>query len=585
MNGPTAARSKGEIEMSKRKTIVLKFGSSVLRSEADLPSAVHEIYRHWREGKQVIAVVSAFGDTTDQLTQRAERLCVQPDHSTLAALLATGETASSALLGVALNRTGIPSRLLDPVQAGLRTVGGKLEADPVAVDTARLHAESKRAVVVLPGFVGRAEQGDTTLLGRGGSDFSAVFLAHHLRADCILLKDVDGLYTSDPASQTVRAARFEQASYDTALRLGGTVVQHRAVRFASANKLRFTITKIGCAAFTEIGSFVDRIDTSGTSMEPVRVALLGCGTIGGGVFERLTALPELFTVIGVGTRSTNCARTAGVSDSLVTSDLEALVAKPCDVVVELIGGTTRAADLTERALRRGREVVTANKALMAHAGPELEELAAERGVTLRYSAAVGGVLPALETIRRVRANGPVRGFSGVLNGTTNFVLDRLAQGDDMGVAVRDAQEHGYAEADPHADLDGLDAAQKLILLTRAAFDFNLPMNAVPRRGLEGLNPRILRNVHEQGKIVRLIADCQRIAGRIKANVRPVELPLDHPFAQVSGVENKLIVESEVGDPISVSGKGAGRWPTTEAVMADLFDLRCSQTDEALEACA
>ena len=111
MNGPTAARSKGEFEMSKRKTIVLKFGSSVLRSEADLPTAVHEIYRHWREGKQVIAVVSAFGDTTDQLTQRAMRLCGQPDHSTLAALLATGETASSALLGVALNRSGIPSRL------------------------------------------------------------------------------------------------------------------------------------------------------------------------------------------------------------------------------------------------------------------------------------------------------------------------------------------------------------------------------------------------------------------------------------------------------------------------------------------
>src|SRR4029453_11593803 len=126
MNGPTAARSKGEFEMSKRKSIVLKFGSSVLRSEADLPSAVHEIYRHWREGKQVIAVVSAFGDTTDQLMRRAERLCAKPDRSALATLLATGEAASSALLGLALNRCGIPCRVLDPVQAGLRTVGSKL---------------------------------------------------------------------------------------------------------------------------------------------------------------------------------------------------------------------------------------------------------------------------------------------------------------------------------------------------------------------------------------------------------------------------------------------------------------------------
>jgi homoserine dehydrogenase len=571
--------------MTSRKSIVLKFGSSVLRSEADLPNAVHEIYRHWREGVQVIAVVSAFGDTTDQLTRLAEKLCVEPDRSALAALLATGEAASSALLGVALSRSGIPSCVLDPVQAGLRTVGSKLESDLVAVDAARLQAESKRAVVVLPGFVGRGEQGDTTLLGRGGSDFSALFLAHHLRADCILLKDVDGLYTSDPACRTVRAARFKQASYETALRVGGSVVQHKAIRFASANKLRFTITRIGSADFTEIGSFVDRIDTTGTSIEPVRIALLGCGTVGGGVFERLAALPQLFTVIGVGTRSINRARASGVPDSLVTSELEALVEKPCDVVVELIGGTKRAAELTERALSRGREVVSANKALMAHAGPELEELAAKHGVTLRYSAAVGAVMPALETIRRVRASGCVRGFSGVLNGTTNFVLDRMAQGDAMCVAVRAAQEHGYAEANPHADLDGIDAAEKLILLARAAFDINLPINAVARQGLEGLNPATLRNVQEQGKSVRLITECRRIAGQIEANVRPVELPLNHPLAQVRGVENKLIVESEVGEPVIVSGKGAGRWPTTEAVIADLFDLKCSQTEEALEACA
>ena len=215
--------------MNSKNIIVLKFGSSVLRSEAYLPNAVHEIYRHWREGAQVIAVVSAFGDTTDQLTRRAETLCAEPDRSALATLLATGEAASSALLGLALNRSGISSRVLDPMQAGLRTMGSKLDADPIAVDAARLLAESRRAVVVLPGFVGRGEQGDTTLLGRGGSDFSALFLAHHLRANCILIKDVEGLYTSDPAGQTVRGSRFEQASYETALRLGGSVVQHKAV--------------------------------------------------------------------------------------------------------------------------------------------------------------------------------------------------------------------------------------------------------------------------------------------------------------------------------------------------------------------
>ena len=572
----------------RNKITVLKFGSSVLRSEADLPSAVHEIYCHWRAGAQVIAVVSALGDTTDQLMRRAESWCQQPDRSALAALLATGESASSALLGLALNRSGIPSRVLDPVQAGLRTAGSKLDADPIAVDAARLLAESRRAVVVLPGFVGRDERGDTTLLGRGGSDFSALFLAHHLRGNCILLKDVAGLYTSDPACLTVRGLRFKQASYEAAMRLGGSVVQQKAVRFASANKLRFTITKIGATASTEIGPFADRLDISGTSLETIRVALLGCGTVGGGVFQRLMALPELFTVTGVGTRTPNRARAAGVPHHLITSDLEALIDKRCDLVIELIGGIKRAAELTERALRLGRDVVSANKALLARGGHDLEALAADNGTKLRYSAAVGGVLPALETIRRARASGPLRGFSGVLNGTTNFVLDRMVAGESMSAAVQAAQEQGYAEAHPQTDLEGIDAAEKIILLARAAFDVNLPLQAIARKGLEGLNSKILRTAQEQGKAVRLVAECRRSSQRVEASVKPVELPLSHPLAQVNGAENRLLIQPEVGEPWVVSGTGAGRWPTTEAVIADLFDIRrqgSAETLKELEACA
>jgi len=572
----------------RNKITVLKFGSSVLRSEADLPSAVHEIYCHWRAGAQVIAVVSALGDTTDQLMRRAESWCQQPDRSALAALLATGESASSALLGLALNRSGIPSRVLDPVQAGLRTAGSKLDADPIAVDAARLLAESRRAVVVLPGFVGRDERGDTTLLGRGGSDFSALFLAHHLRGTCILLKDVAGLYTSDPACLTVRALRFKQASYEAAMRLGGSVVQQKAVRFASANKLRFTITKIGATASTEIGPFADRLDISGTSLDPIRVALLGCGTVGGGVFQRLMALPELFTVTGVGTRTPNRARAAGVPHHLITSDLEALIDKRCDLVIELIGGIKRAAELTKRALRLGRDVVSANKALLARGGHDLEALAADNGTKLRYSAAVGGVLPALETIRRARASGPLRGFSGVLNGTTNFVLDRMVAGESMSAAVQAAQEQGYAEAHPQTDLEGIDAAEKVILLARAAFDVNLPLHAIARKGLEGLNSKILRTAQEQGKAVRLVAECRRSSQRVEASVKPVDLPLSHPLAQVSGAENRLLIQPEVGEPWVVSGTGAGRWPTTEAVIADLFDIRrqgSAETLKELEVCA
>lgn len=215
---------------NKSKIVVLKFGSSVLRSEEDLPNAVHEIYRWWRDGAQVVVVVSALGDTTDQLMRRAERICERPHKSVLPSLLATGEATASALLTLQLNKVGIPARLLDEVQAKLRTVGGGIDAIPMSVDAARLLGDSRRAVVVLPGFVGRDEHGDQTVLGRGGSDLTALFLAQQLRAHCVLVKDVDGLYTSDPACTSVRASRFAEVSYDTAIRLGGTVVQGKAVR-------------------------------------------------------------------------------------------------------------------------------------------------------------------------------------------------------------------------------------------------------------------------------------------------------------------------------------------------------------------
>jgi homoserine dehydrogenase len=577
--------------MNSRRPIVLKFGSSVLRNEDDLPNAVHEIYRWWREGAQVIAVVSAFGDTTDRLMRQAEKVCHNPDQSVLPSLLATGEATAAALLTLALRRAGIAARLFDEVQAKLRTVGGGIDAVPVAVDSSRILNESRRAVVVLPGFVGRDEAGDQTLLGRGGSDLTALFLAHHLKAHCVLVKDVDGIYTSDPARSAAGAPRFAEVCYESAIRLGGGVVQEKAVRFAAANKLRFSIMSIGAQSGTDVGPFVDRLASSPSGSEPLRVALLGCGTVGGGVYQRLAALPELFKVIGVGTKTGARARDAGVPAELITADLEALVDEPCDVVIELIGGTTRAAYLIEQSLRAGRRVVTANKAVLAYAQDAFEILAEEHGASLHYSAAVGGVLPALETIKRARTAGPLQSFSGVVNGTCNFVLDQLAGGREFGSAVKLAQEKGFAEEDPALDLDGSDAAQKLILLARAAFDTNLPLGAIARKGIQGLNSDVISQARERGRTIRLVAECKKADGRIAASVMPVELPINHRLAQVSGAENRLIVQPEFGEPIVVTGTGAGRWPTTEAVMADLFEISRHQAAddwevaEELEACA
>jgi homoserine dehydrogenase len=553
---------------SEKRIVVLKFGSSVLRSETDLPTAVHEIYRWWRDGFQVVAVVSAFGNTTDDLTRHAHSVCDQPHDELLAVLLATGEATSSALLGLALNRSGIPATVLDAEQACLYTDGPTLDSNLTSINTGGVYDALRYGIVVLPGFVGKDRSGKTTLLGRGGSDLTALFLAQRLGGECRLIKDVDGLYTSDPNSaHGTPAARFRRVSYATAAKIGGAVVQLKALAFAERHRLRFVISSAGSDRATEVGPYTDSIALSETEARPLRVALLGCGTVGGGVYQRLAALPEIFEVAGVGTRNVEHAIAAGVPAKLITTQLDTLVAKPVDVAIELLGGEEPVRTLVLQALRNGRNVVTANKALLANNLTILQSLAAGNGATLKYSAAVGGALPALETIKRARNIAPLHSISGVLNGTTNFVLDRLADGFDFNDAVFAAQENGYAERDPQLDLDGTDVAQKLILLARAAFDVELPFNSIQRQGIENL--KASRN---NGSKTRLVAECRRDPHGLTATVSPVELPFDHPLANVNGVENRLLIQSQNGSTWNVCARGAGRWPTTEAVLADLFDV-------------
>jgi homoserine dehydrogenase len=245
---------------TEKQILVLKFGSSVLRCDKDLPKAVREIERWRRIGKQVVAVVSAFGDTTDELTRRAVAVSDQPDSTLFASLLATGETVSSVLLGLALNQAGLAASVLDVFEAGLHTVGPTLDAELVGLDVERLLSSLREKVLVLPGFVGLGENSKTTLLGRGGSDLSALFIAQQLDAHCLLVKDVDGLYTSDPnLGNGYEAARFECVSYTTALRVGSVVVQKKAIEFAQAHRLPFTISSIESQTATEVGPFDDRI--------------------------------------------------------------------------------------------------------------------------------------------------------------------------------------------------------------------------------------------------------------------------------------------------------------------------------------
>ncbi|HTG32304.1 MAG TPA: homoserine dehydrogenase [Thermoanaerobaculia bacterium] len=481
-----------------KQTSVLKFGSSVLRSDADLPLAVHEIYREWRAGRRVLAVVSALGCTSDDLLKRAQQLGLPPQREGLAALLGTVEMAAAALLTLALDRSGLPATLLDPTQIGLVTRGDdRLDAEPAAVDIPYLDHELDRAIVVVPASAGRDSAGHVT---RMDSNLTARFLARKLGVAC-----------------------------------------------------------------------PDRVPPR-VAGPPLRVALLGCGTVGGGVLARLLALPALFRVIGVAVRDLGRVREPAVPRRLLTDDPAALLARDADVVVELLGGREPAHEWITLALDSGRHVVTANKALLAGEVENLSERARRRGVSLRFSASVGGALPALEAVRRAAAAGRVQSITGVLNGTCNFVLDRCAAGASFAEAVALAREAGYAEADPTLDLDGSDAAQKLSLLVREAFGVSLPWENIPRRGIADLDERAAAEAVRRGRRLRLVAACERREDGLRASVQPLDLSPDHPCAWAAGAENALVVQLEGGGQIRIAARGAGRWPTTEAVMADLYDL-------------
>lgn len=553
---------------------VLKFGGSALRDENDLPKAVHEIYRHWRRGSQILAVVSAFGGTTDELIGRSKQYGEDPHPEALATLLHTGEATSAALLALALKRAGVPSKLLTPEQVGILTQGDLLDAEPVAADVERIRQELEHSIVIVSGFVGTNSNGDRTLLGRGGTDFTALYLARQLDARCILVKDVDAMYESNPSNGSEKPRRFASASYQTTAQVAGKLIQEKAIRFARDHKLEFEISALGSSSGTVIGDVQDQFSGNGTTdQEPLKVAILGCGTVGGGVYQRLTALPQHFEIVGVVNLDPDKAIASGIKAEQIERDAYQLIQKDCDVVVELIGGIEPARSLIKHAMELKRHVVTANKALLAEDGIELEELAKRSNAAFHYSASVGGSLPALESVSAVARRGEVRSVSGIINGTCNYICDQLSGDVDFSTALNTAQIEGYAEADPTLDLDGTDAAQKLILLARAAFGVDIPLGEIERVGIDGLDAEQVNAARAEGCVYRLIAKCQKTDAGIEAFVRPVKFPRDHVFALTTGTGNCLIVESGSGEVKYFHGRGAGRHATSEAVVADLFDVK------------
>ena len=556
-------------------TIVLKFGSSVLRSRADLPAAVHEIYRWYRAGWRVVAVVSAIGNTTEILLDEARDFTATPEPSATAELLATGERHSAALLGVALDRVGVRARVLDPREIGLTAVGSAIDSEPVAVDRERLHALLDACgVVVVPGFFGYGENGQLHLLGRGGSDLSAAYLANALGARCRLIKDVDGVYESDPALAASNVSRrFTSLGYADALECAGQLIQAKAVRFLEKHAGSAEVAGLARAHESSVGAFERRL-VQVTKQPPLDVLILGLGTVGLGVYRRLAALPDRFRVVGVLIRDRAKHVSETVPMELLHNSQDTLKALQPDVVVDALPGVQPSQSLVRYYLTHGVSVVSASKALIAEAGIGLAALAAHAGASLSYSAAVGGAAPMLEAVNHEAARGGIRSIAGVLNGTCNYILDQCSQGLLLNEAVREAQACGFAEADPSEDLSGRDAARKLEILARHAFGRGLSaLEIEPLSTATLLQKQAALGPNEK---LRSIARAWKLDSGIFGQVQLESVKLEDAFANTCEEWNRLEIALEDGTSVAVAGRGAGRWPTTEAVLADLFDLAAAR---------
>lgn len=314
---------------------------------------------------------------------------------------------------------------------------------------------------------------------------------------------------------------------------------------------------------------------------PVRIAVLGAGTVGGAVVRLLRDRSALYAaragrpleVVGVAVRDLSRSRD-GVPADLLTPDAEALV-DSADVVVELMGGLDPARSLIERAMRRGAQVVTANKQLIAQEGVALEELAVECGVGLDYEAAVMAAIPVMAVVREALAGDVIRSISGVVNGSTNFILDLVARkGVPFEDALRQAGELGYLEADPTEDLEGLDAAAKIVILARTAWGLPVTLDDVRRQGITGLTDEDFHNATGTGRVVKLVASAWRsgssAAPKVEVAVRPVALPQDDPLAMARGGANVVIIEAESAGTLRLHGAGAGGEETASAVLADVL---------------
>jgi homoserine dehydrogenase len=551
---------------------ILKFGSSVLTCAADYARVVHEVYRHTRTGEKVIAIVSALAGETDELFAMAQSSDQSAADKLIARLVRTGELKSAALMGLALEQVGVPVVVLDPHEMDLKAKGDALNADLVGLDPDRIWAHLESAdVIVVPGFTGDSECGPVTL-GRGGTDLTAIMFSHWLGASrARLIKDVDGVYTDDP-QRVPDAKRLDCLDYADAARVSRGLVQEKAIDAARELGVIIEVAALGKTYATRIGP-ENRVTGPVLEARRLRVAVLGHGAVGAGVCRHLLAHPGRFSLNPVLVRN-QARHEHGQPNGLVfTDDPDTALAGAPDIVVETLGGTGIAATLGERALRTGAHLVTANKAIIAQFLEPLDDLARLHQCKLRYSAAVGGGIPILERIDELTRASNILRVEGVMNGTCNYILGLMEGGASLDTAVLAAQDAGFAEADPSTDLDGHDAADKLAIIAWHAFGVKIDAASIPKQSLYSLTDSEIGAAQANGLVFKQIGHCTTADdGKVTASVEIQALPKDHVFAGLRDAENGFLITHPQGE-IRVEGKGAGSWPTAEAVFADIMDIQ------------
>ncbi|MGH7478734.1 MAG: homoserine dehydrogenase [Candidatus Methylomirabilales bacterium] len=317
-------------------------------------------------------------------------------------------------------------------------------------------------------------------------------------------------------------------------------------------------------------------------MKTINIGLVGFGTVGTGVVKLLKGqAPLLQRRLAARLRLKRIAdldltkpRDVEVDPKILTTDAREIIEDPAiDIVIELIGGTTTAREVSLAALRSGKHLVTANKALLATHGLELFRAAAEKRVDLGFEASVCGGIPIIRAVREGLVANRIHAIEGIVNGTCNYILTKMTElGAPFAEVLKEAQDQGYAEANPSLDIDGIDAAHKLQILASIAYGASVDFNAIYVEGIRGIDPDDIQYAKELGYRVKLLAIAKETDGEIEVRVHPTLIPEDHLLASVGGVFNAVYIVGDATGSLMFYGRGAGQLPTASAVVSDVVEI-------------